>query len=340
MLTKTEMLNLVEKINDYRIADRQPSTKDSGWEEGTYYIGCMSAYRLTGKQKYFENAKDWADRNCWHFRVFGKPAVPKYYNNADNYTCVQTFLELLEIDPDCGSDEYFARDMKCALDDPESNHWKWTDLIYMGLPTMHMFAEKYNDERYIDKAYKMFMNLKVDRGCYDEEYHLWYRDEDYLPEKKLTPNGKKIFWGRGNGWAIGGIARGLATLPADNKYYKEYSKVFCEMAESLVKWQQPDGFWRCSIIDPEQYDVPETSGTVLITYALALGIKLGIIEKETYLPVVEKALQAMIDVCVDEDGRLGYVQRVAAAPGPVEKKDTQGYAVGALTLLCEILMDM
>ena len=339
---KQQIIDLIAKMNDYWIELHKPETQDSGWVQGTYYIGCMGAYRLTGDRKYLDNAISWADTNNWEYRKLCKPSVPLYQNNADNYHCAETFLQLLEYAPGCDKGQLanLLNELDLTISDPESNHWKWADLIYMGMPTLLACGKYFNDDRYTEKVHNSFIDIKEVRGLYDKEDHMWYRDADYLPEVKLTPNGKKIFWGRGNGWAVGGMSRALSILSPEDPYYEEYRSTFVEMVDALLTHQQEDGFWRCSIVDPKQFDVPETSGTVLITYGIAQAIETGILDREKYLPAVLKALNAMLTVCVSEDGRLGYVQKIAAAPGPVSPEDTNGYAVGAFTLLCESLIHM
>ena len=339
---KQEIIALVEKMNDYWIAERKPEEQDSGWVEATYYVGLMGAWRLTGARRFLENALTWANRNNWEYRKFEKPDVPLYYNNADNYCCLETFFSLMKAAPGCdnGQEANMRAEAELTLNDPESNHWKWTDLIYMGMPALHICAEAYGDDRYAEKAHELFLDIRDDRALFDTEDQMWYRDARFLPDQQLTPNGRKIFWGRGNGWAVGGMARTLSLISKDMKYYEEYKKTFIETVNGLLPWQQEDGFWRCSIADPAQFDVPETSGTVLISYGMALAIEGGILDRDTYLPYVCKAFEAMMNTCINEEGRLGYVQRVAAAPGPVAREDSNGYAVGAFALLCEALIHM
>ncbi|HBA30511.1 MAG TPA: family 88 glycosyl hydrolase, partial [Parabacteroides goldsteinii] len=39
---------------------------------------------------------------------------------------------------------------------------------------------------------------------YDKDDKLFFRDSRYFGQQEA--NGKKVFWGRGNGWVIGGLA--------------------------------------------------------------------------------------------------------------------------------------
>ncbi|MEZ5149009.1 MAG: glycoside hydrolase family 88 protein [Bacteroidales bacterium] len=53
------------------------------------------------------------------------------------------------------------------------------------------------------------------------------------------------------------------------------------MAESLMQSQGEDGFWRSSLLDPDEYPDPESSGTAFFTYGLAWGINNGNLDKES-----------------------------------------------------------
>ena len=67
---------------------------------------------------------------------------------------------------------------------------------------------------------------------YDKDEDLFYRDSRYIGQKEA--NGKKVFWGRGNGWVIGGLAEILKTLPAEDTEFRPfYLELYKEMSERL-----------------------------------------------------------------------------------------------------------
>ena len=68
-----------------------------------------------------------------------------------------------------------------------------------------------------------------------------------------------------------------------------------------------------SLLDPDSYPGGEVSGTGFDCYAIAWGINNGILDKATYLPVVEKAWTGL-NKCVGEDGHVGWVQPIGADP--------------------------
>lgn len=332
-----QFVTIADKVYKYGIKHTVEKL-EADWKSSCYMLGALAGYRITSDEKYLQYALRWARENDWKFYVNQKGPKP-HYKNADNITCAQIYLPLMEMTGE-GSDQSILEELSVTLEDGRTDYWKWCDLVHMGLPVYHMFANKYSNPAFAEKGYALFMNCKNELQLYDKEEHLWYRDSDYLPDKKLTPSGKKIFWGRGQGWVLTGLVRALELVEKDSKYYQEYSNVLRETAEALLPWQQEEGMWRCSIFDPEQYDIPETSATVLISYALAKGIELGILEREKYLPCVLKAFHAMVTICLNEEGRLGYVQGVAGWPGPVYQDGTEGYAIGSFVCLCEVLLKL
>jgi unsaturated rhamnogalacturonyl hydrolase len=69
---------------------------------------------------------------------------------------------------------------------------------------------------------------------------------------------------------------------------------------------------------------------------LAYGVNAGLLDRATYLPVIEKGWKALTDA-VNEEGKLGYVQPIGADPQKVTKDMTSSYGVGAfLAAGCEI----
>jgi unsaturated rhamnogalacturonyl hydrolase len=68
-----------------------------------------------------------------------------------------------------------------------------------------------------DKKYISYLDeewWKTSDLLYDIKEHLYARDASY--STKTEANGQKMFWGRGNGWVMGGIVRTLEYLPKDD----------------------------------------------------------------------------------------------------------------------------
>ena len=147
---------------------------------------------------------------------------------------------------------------------------------------------------------------------------------------RREPNGRKVFWSRGNGWVLAGLARVLQYLPPDYAGRARFVALFQEMAQRIAGLQGPDGYWRASLLDPDSRPIPETSGTGFFTYALAWGVNAGLLGHE-YEPVVRRGWSALVGA-VQPGGMLGYVQQVGAEPGYTGPDQTEIYGSGALLL--------
>jgi rhamnogalacturonyl hydrolase YesR len=181
------------------------------------------------------------------------------------------------------------------------------------------------DRRYLDHADAEFW--ATTDYLYDPAEHLYFRDSRFIIRRDA--DGRKIFWGRGNGWVFAGLVRILQALPADHPSRPRYEALFKEMAARLITLQGAQGYWPVSLLEPQ--DTPETSGTGFFTYGLAWGVNQGLLPAKTYAPVARKGWSAL-ERAVGPDGRLGWVQQIGVAPDKVAPTDTQLYGAGAFLM--------
>jgi rhamnogalacturonyl hydrolase YesR len=183
-----------------------------------------------------------------------------------------------------------------------------------------------------DKKYLAFLDREfwmTSEFLYDKSEHLYFRDSTYF--EKREANGKKIFWSRGNGWVLAGLARVLQYLPPDFPHRSLYEEQFKEMAAKVASLQQPDGLWRPSLLDPVSYPLKETSGSGFYTFGLAWGLNHGLLDRQKYEPIVLKSWKALTE-CVTPEGKLEHVQPVGADPKKFDPEHTEVFGVGAFLL--------
>lgn len=208
-----------------------------------------------------------------------------------------------------------------------TDRWTWCDALYMAPPTLARLFTATGDRKFLD-----FMDAEFQytyNHLYDREEKLFYRDATFFDKK--TPNGKKVFWSRGNGWVYGGLALMLEHLPKDHAKRGFYENLFKEMTTAVLAAQQPDGLWHPSLLDPKEIDVGETSGSGFYTFGLAWGVNHGLLERAAHLPAITRAWNGLM-TRVKPDGTVGYVQPVGAAPDHLEAHSTQDYGTGAFLL--------
>lgn len=103
------------------------------------------------------------------------------------------------------------------------------------------------------------------------------------------------------------------------------------MAAAVIRCQDKKGSWHASMYDHKAYPQAENSASGFFVYGLAWGINNNILEGKDYKNAVVKGWKALKSY-VNEEGKLGSVQPIAAAPQDVTSDMTEVYGVGAFLL--------
>lgn len=311
----------VRKVGDWEMT-KSRSNFNQQWTFAALYAGYMAAAKTLPDPSY-EKAM-LAMGNKFEWKLGPRLAM------ADDQAVGQTYLELFEdyheprmIAP---TREQFDALMKMP-DNPKKLVWWWCDALFMAPPVWARLYKATGDRAYLnymDHEWWITSNL-----LYDPQEHLYTRDASFLD--KHEANGKKLFWSRGNGWVMAGLARVLDAMPKDYPTRKKYVEQYRQMAARVASLQSPDGLWRPGLLDASAYPLPEVSGSGFFVYALAWGVDHGILDRATYLPVVKKGWKGLVSH-VYVDGRLGCIQPIGAAPGHYKPASSYVYGIGAFLL--------
>ncbi|HVJ02966.1 MAG TPA: glycoside hydrolase family 88 protein, partial [Sphingomonas sp.] len=213
--------------------------------------------------------------------------------------------------------------------------WWWCDALFMAPPVLARMSAITGDPKYLaaaDKEWRRTAKLLWVPGD-----RLFLRDARFAG--RTEANGKPIYWSRGNGWVMGGIARFLESMPADFAGRDFYIDTFKAMAPRIAELQRPNGLWAASLLAPETYPEPETSGSAFLVYALAWGINHGLLDRETYLPHVLRGW-AGLNRQVLPNGMLGAAQKTGDQPVHTSPEETGPYASGAYVLAALEIADL
>jgi rhamnogalacturonyl hydrolase YesR len=304
------------------------------WVRGAYYAGLMAMYESTLDRAYLDDCMEWGKNVSWQIKEQGGGP---YESGAYPLVCGQIWYGCFQ----ANKDEMMMKPTLAFLEDPkvenpvsapgkwylENTGHRFVDGLFTASPLLAMLYQMTGDEKYVDWMNACFWD--VHKEIFDRDAGLFYRDARSKPRK--TKKGKKVLWSRGNGWAFGGLIRILKYLPVEHPSYPKYKSLYLQMAESLAKRQQADGFWRSNLDDPEQYPMKESSGTGFFCYGIAWGINTGILERERFLPVARKAWTALASI-VNEDGKVGWSQPAGGGPGKVTEADTSKFGTGIFLL--------
>lgn len=341
-LTPKSILNTLEKTLSWHI-DNPTNTKldIQDWEIAPYYDGLICLSKFTGNPKYWAEVIRMGDASGW---------APRYRKwHADDHAICHAWLDTYSADTSKKYRLDFTKKMVDTIIE-DAKTWggkkklsrfggqpeflyEWCDALYMSPPVLARLYKITGDVKYrdhLDTQYKKCFDL-----LYSAEDALFYRDASYIGKK--TKNGKRVFWGRGNGWVMGGFAQILPYLSKEDSSYTFYTRLFKDMSEKLLTLQLDDGMWGVSLIDPDEFGEGETSSTCFIAYGLAWGVNNGLLDREKFTPAIVKAWNALVKKCVLESGKLVYVQPVGEKPDKFSAETSNPYGVGAFSLFgCEL----
>lgn len=297
---------IIDKVNMYFIENIGAQTNN--WDDAVYHSGNIRAFMATGNIEYYKYTYEYAKKHEW------KVNDGQYTTNGDDYCISQVYIDLYRLAPD---DEKLKDTIKNAdFNANKRTTYTWVDLLYMASSVFSDLSAIKDDAKYADdafRAYKVAKNI-----MWDEDDSLWYRDANFVfksgKQQAITPDGKKVYWSRGNGWAFAALAKTLEGLDKNHEAYDVYMSDFKAMAKSLKERQREDGIWNANLDDPNHFGGIESSGTALFMNGYALGIRKGWLDYDEYFETLKKAYDGLVEHCINEEGRLLYVQPGSNSP--------------------------
>jgi len=323
----------MKRVADWQLAN--PSKHPlHDWTQAPFFLGLFQLGQVSGEARYAAALNAFGSQLAYG-------AGPRV-EHADDHAVLQAWLELHEatgqqaqVQP---AIDQFAK-LQAALAGKSgasagggSFTWCWCDALFMSPAVWTHLGRITGDPKYVAFADREWWTTTD--VLYDPEACLYYRDNSFFG--KRTAGGHKVFWARGNGWVIGGLAHVLDRLPADHPSRTKYLGLYHDMMRAVVKLQGADGLWRTSLLEPGE-PAGEASGSAFFTYGIAWGLSRGLLPEKEFRPAMEKGWAALCG-CIRQDGMLGFVQRIGDRPGACGPDDTEVYGSGAFLLAgCEIV---
>jgi rhamnogalacturonyl hydrolase YesR len=308
---KSDIKELMLSVNRYQL-ENPWREYDDNWIRGTYYAGVMACYQATGDEQFLEQCNTLGMQLNWDVP---KVEPHRQASGVNVLTLGQTWIESYMVD----KRDYKIDPIISYLEDPSYKNpvsspieWhfeggrRYVDGLFTGPPALAMLYHVTGDEKYLNWMDAHFWS--VYGQLFDNEDNLFYRDIRYkqgysgiIEERKvrpetipheearfayvyqISPNGRKVLWSRGNGWAMGGFVRIMKYLPVTYPNYNMYKEGFIRLSNELIERQRPNGFWYPNLDDPEDFGYNEASGTGFFVYGLAWGINNGILRREEFI---------------------------------------------------------
>ncbi len=326
-LRPTDVRAAMRKVADWELERSQPYF-DRIWTWSALYAGFMAASPALHDPRYRVAVQSMAEKFQWELR--------SPHPNADDQSLAQAYLELylLKPAPEKIAPTQSALETVIAGAGPPippnqaQIPWWWCDALFMAPPVWSRMYAATHDRKYLDYLDQHWW--QTSGLLYDTQRHLYYRDITYLHKKDAS--GNPIFWSRGQGWVMAGIARVLDFMPQNDFNRARYETQFRQMAAAIATLQDPNnGLWHSDLLDPKDFPQPEVSGSALITFALAWGVNHHFLDRATYIPVIARAWSGLASQ-IYADGRLGNIQQTGAEPAHYLPSSSYTYGVGAFLL--------
>src|SRR6202048_557128 len=223
-LSRPTILKAMKTVADWQLQEAD-SRYNIQWTFAALYDGMIAASMAIGDSRYHDRVLQVAEQNHWSFG-------PRF-GHADDEAIGLTSLTLYAEQPEeerialtrDGMDRLLARP-----DDPQTNLWWWCDALYLAPPVLAQVSVAAHDSRYLD-----FMDHAwwiTSSALYDPAEHLFYRDSRFLTMHEA--NGQKVFWSRGNGWVLAGLAMVLERMPAQYPDRAKFVSQYRDMAERIA----------------------------------------------------------------------------------------------------------
>ncbi|GGX80686.1 glycoside hydrolase family 88/105 protein [Pseudoduganella dura] len=349
--SRAAVLPVLEYVAAAQIADmsRRPiqlstgsnlSEISSNWVAATFYVGAARLARVAENR----NILRFLTATAEHYNhAFRGARADRMLLNADDLAIGDLYQELYARRGQRGVLMPLQQRLDFMLphlDRPQETEaliWWWCDALYMAPPVLARQAALTGDARYMRAMDREWRRTAA--RLWVEEDRLFLRDERFRDRDHLGAGGKPIYWARGNGWVMGGLARTLEAMPAGFEGRGFYIDIFRKMAGRVAELQQADGLWRSDLNDPKGFPEAETSGSTFFVYALAWGINHGLLDRQVYLPAVTKGWAAL-NRHILPNGLVGAAQKTGDRPVPTAADDVGPYATGSYLLAGLEVMDL
>lgn len=184
---------------------------NQGWVSGVLYNGLFDWAEITDKKEYFDFMKRIFSRYYWQLgnRMYhgddlcvGQVYLDMYakYKQEKMWIPTKARIDWIIENPPIGNID---------ITKGVSDRWWWCDALYMAPAIFTRLYTLTGDKKYLKFAHKEYLDCY--EHLYDKDEHLFFRDGKYLNAK--DEKGGKVFWSRGNGWVLGGLAEVLKYLP-------------------------------------------------------------------------------------------------------------------------------
>ncbi len=235
-------------------------------------------------------------------------------------TAIEFHMDRLRTHPRCQCGNFWHK---------EIYPWQvWLDGLYMAQPFRMLYERRFNRNADLSDITNQFRVVRA--HLYNEEKGLYYHGWDESRQQPWCDKETGLsanFWSRAMGWYLMAMIDCIDFCDEQLFEHRQYLvELFREAIRGITRWMDRDTGLIYQVIDraDAEGNYLETSGSSMLCYALLKGVRLGVLDGETYLPLGLKAWKGLEETkfFTAEDGTAHIRDMCGVAGlGPGEKRD-------------------
>ena len=332
-----EYMKNYEGLDDYLVEIDGQSMYDWNYEDGCLYVGASRLYKLTGDREYL----DFIVKMVSPY-IEEDGTIKSYHREEYNLDFINAGKIFYFLYDETGEERYRkACDtlMTQLAYQPRlttGNFWHkliypfqvWLDGLYMGQPFYMEYENRFNERKNYSDIMNQFNQART--LLYDEKtglyYHAYdeYKDRKWAdPETGLSPN----FWLRSIGWYLMALVD-CYELASEEIYEVKarFGELLREAVHGILKYQDEESklFFQLPALPDQEGNYLETSGSLMVAYAVLKGCRLGALLEEKYAERGKEIYNAVLEqnIYQAEDGAYHLSGTCAVAGlGPRTERD-------------------
>lgn len=303
---------VAEYLNNY-----EPYKGKWCYEDGCLLQGAMLLYKATNEERYLKFILAYLNE------FIGENGEIKGYSkeeyNIDNINAGKVLFDIYKITKEEKYKKVIEILYNQILTHPrveQGNFWHkkryenqvWLDGMYMVEPFYMRYETEFNGKKNYYDIYKHFTNVRENMFNEDKQlhYHGWDTAKKLEWADKQTGLSKN-FWLRAIGWHLMAMVDTLEYMSEEIfDEYRGLQILFKEAINGVVKYQDEQSKMWYQVVDKmeEKGNYLETSGTLMIVYAMMKGARLGYLN-EKYSTIGYEAFKGVCEKYLHEDEEEG-----------------------------------
>ena len=265
-----------------------------GYEEGVLLDGVTAEWRVTGDGQLFDYVKTAVDLSVDKYGVIHMGGGAPYPTGAHTLDDIEMGRSVMMLYRVLQQERYFtaAKFLHDQMQQQPKNavggYWHkqiypnqmWLDGAYMAGPFLESYGRTFDQPAEMDAVADQL--LLMDTKMHDRPSgllrHGWDASMQMEWANKKTGLSAEV-WGRGMGWYAMALVDVLETMPATDPQRAAMEEVTRRMLQAVLNAQDHDSglWWEVMDKGGQKGNYLEASASCMFVYALAKGIRLGVL---------------------------------------------------------------